>query len=482
MRQYARCVAAVREELDVEPDAETVALAAEIRSAGPNPSVPLVSAAPARRFDNLPAPPTPLIGRGRELESLQDLLLDPDVRLVTVTGPGGIGKTRLALEAARQAAEEFAGGVCFVPLAAIRDPQFVMPTVARMLEVDEVAGRPMVEVLGHALRERDLLLVLDNLEQVIEAAGDLGSLLAACPRLAILATSREPLHLRAEHVVATPPLAVPPLGQRGSLAHLGAQAAGRYEAVTLFAERARAVRPDFALTDANASVVAALCARLDGLPLAIELAAARSRHLAPAALLARWERRLPLLAGGPRDLPERQRTLRDAIAWSHDLLTPAEQALFRRLAVFAGGFTLEAAEAVCLPPDDERTAIADGVWALADKSLLRREDAPDGEAHFGMLETIREFGLEHLAASGEETAVRQAHAAYVLALVERAEPALTGPEQGIWFDRLEIEHDNLRAALAWTLDRRAADVALRLGAAPWRFWSARGYLAEGRGW
>ncbi len=482
LRQYARCIAAVRDELDIEPDVETVALAAEIRSSCPVPSVPLVSAASARRFDNLPTPPTPMIGRERELERLQDLLLDPGVRLVTVTGPGGIGKTRLALEAAWQAAEDFADGVCFVSLAAIRDPQLVMPTIARTLEVDEVAGRPMGEVLGQALRERELLLVLDNLEQVVEASGDLGSLLAACPRLTILATSREPLRLRAEHIVATPPLAVPPLGQRGALGHGEARYVERYEAVTLFAERARAARPDFVLTDANASAVAALCTRLDGLPLAIELAAARSRHLTPAELVTRWERPLPLLTGGPRDLPERQRTLRNAITWSHDLLSPEEQALFRRLAVFAGGFTLEAAEWVCLLSNDDKTTIAEGVWALVDKSLLRRDDVPHGETRFGMLETIREYGLEQLVTSDEEVTIRDAHTAFFLSLAEEAEPELTGPRQGDWFDLLELEHDNLRTALSWALNRREANVALRLGAALGRFWMARGYLTEGRTW
>ncbi|MDP9355998.1 MAG: tetratricopeptide repeat protein [Chloroflexota bacterium] len=482
LRQYTRCVAAVREELDVEPDVETVALAAEIRSACPVPSVPLAPVAPARRFDNLPASPTPLIGRERELETVQDLLLAPDVRLVTVTGPGGIGKTRLALEVAHQAVTDFADGVCFVGLAAIRDPQLVMPTVARTLGVDEVAGRPMIEVLGHTLREWELLLVLDNLEQVIEAAGDLGSLLAACPRLTILATSREPLRLRAEHVVATPPLAVPPFGLRGALGPGGARSVERYEAVTLFAERARAARPDFVLTDANASPVAALCARLDGLPLAIELAAARTRHLAPAELLARLERRLPLLTRGPRDLPQRQRTLRDVIAWSHDLLSSTERPLFRRLAVFASGFTLEVAESVCVPLDDDRTVIAEGVWALVDKSLLQREEGTDGETRFGMLETIREYGLEQLAASREEVAVREAHAAFFLTLAEEAEPRLHGGDQIPWLERLEVEHDNLRAALGWAGERRDVETVLRLSGSLAEFWRMRGHLAEGRDW
>ncbi len=483
LRQYERCAEAVRGELDLEPDQETVALAAEIRSSCQVPSMPLVPAAPARRVDNLPAPPTPLIGRERELETLQDLLLDLGVRLVTVTGPGGIGKTRLALEAARQTAADFSDGVCFVPLAAIRDPQLVLPTIARTLEVDEVAGRPMLERLAEALRERELLLVLDNLEQILDAAGDVGDLLAACPCLRILATSREPLRLRAEHLFATPSLTVPPLGRRGSVDHLEAGSVGRYEAVALFAARARAARPGFAVTDANAPAVAALCARLDGLPLAIELAAARSRHLVPEDLLARLAPCLPLLTGGARDLPERQRTLRDAIAWSHDLLESAEQVLFRRLAVFVGGFSLEAAEAVSLVSGDVVSDVAQVVWALADKSLLLREHGADGGSpRYRMLETIREFGLEQLAASGEEEVVRRQHAAFFLILVENAEPHLHEVDQILWLDRLEAEHDNVRAALGWACERRDVETALGISGALAEFWRMRGHLGEGRVW
>ncbi len=448
LRQYARCIAAMRDELDAAPDAETVALAAEITPAPRVPAVPLVLAAPMRRINNLPAPPTPLIGRGRELETLQDLLVDPDVHLVTVTGPGGIGKTRLALEAARQVADDFTDGVCVVPLAAVRDPQLVVPTIARTLAVDEVAGLSMVDVLGQALREAEIVLILDNLEQVIDAANEVGTLLAACPGLTILATSREPLHVRAEHVVTTPPLAAPPRGLRWSSDESGVRSVERYEAVTLFTDRARAARPDFVITEANASAVAALCARLDGLPLAIELAAARSRDLSPVELLALLERRLQLLTGGARDLPERQRTLWDAIAWSHDLLEPAEQIRFRRLAVFVGGFSLEAAQAVCRACGDVEFRVTPGVWTLADKSLLQREGVADGGSpRYRMLETIREFGLAQLAASEEEDDVQERHAAFFLTLAETAAPHLHEVDQVRWRDQLETEHDNLRAAL-----------------------------------
>ena len=483
LRQYARCTAAMRDELDATPDAETVALAAEIRSAPRVPVVPLVLAAPMRRVNNLPTSPTPLIGRGRELETLQDLLVDPDVHLVTVTGPGGIGKTRLALEAARQVADDFRDGICVVPLAAVRDPQLVLPTIARTLQVDEVAGMPTVEVLGQALREADLLLVLDNLEQVIDAATEIGTLLSACPGLTTLATSRELLHLRAEHVLATPPLAAPPRGLRWSSDNSGVSPVERYESVALFADRARAARPGFVITEANASAVAALCARLDGLPLAIELAAARSRDLSPAEMLTLLERRLQFLTSGARDLPERQRTLWDAIAWSHDLLEPAEQMQFRRLASFVGGFSLEAAEAVCRACGDAEAKVAPGIWTLADKSLLQREGVADGgPPRYRMLETIREFGLAQLAASGEDDDVQERHAAFFLALAENAAPHLHEADQVKWRDQLETEHDNLRAALGWACERREADIALSISGALPEFWRMGGYLDEGRAW
>ncbi len=380
LRQYDRCVQALAAELGAEPAAETRALASEIGSAVPVRAMarPVVA---ARRFDNLPAAPNPLVGRSREIEALQDLLWDPDVRLATVTGPGGIGKTRLALEAARQVGDDFADGVCFVPLAAIRDPVLVMPTIGRTLGIEETAGRAIGELVGEALRERELLLVLDNVEQVLEAAPDVAELLAACPRLKVLATSREPLHLRAEHELPIPPLTLP-----GSTAE--PESIGRYEAVALFVQRARAVRPEFALTEANAATVAAICGRIDGLPLAIELAAARVREVSPEALLAGLSRRLETLTGGYRDLPARQRTMRDTIAWSDDLLTADEQALLRRLAVFAGGGSFAAAAIVATAAEPLEGDVPRLLVSLAEKSLLSVEEADEGP-RFGMLETIR---------------------------------------------------------------------------------------------
>ncbi|HEV2072934.1 MAG TPA: tetratricopeptide repeat protein [Thermomicrobiales bacterium] len=483
LRQYARCVEELRDELDVEPDVETVALATEIRSAYQVPSLPMPPAAPAGRGDNLSATPTPLIGRGREMESLQDILLHPDVQLVTVTGAGGIGKTRLALAVARQISDDFADGVCFVPLAAIHDPEVVLPMIAHTLEIKEVTGHPVAQLLGKALRERELLLILDNLEQVIDVAEAIARLLEGCPHLTILATSREPLRVRAEHVVTIPPLAVPPLRLRTFPAPLLASSVSRYEAVALFAERSRAARSDFAVTDANALAVAALCTRLDGMPLAIELAAALSSHLAPDDLLARLARRLPLLTGGARDLPERQRTLRDAIAWSHDLLEPAEQTLFPRLAVFVGGFNLDAAEAVCHALGDVIPEVASNVWALADKSLLQREEGTEGGSpRYRMLETIREFGLEKLKASGEEETIRRRHAAFFLATAENAEPLLHEMHQISWRDQLEVEHDNLRAALDWACEQQEAETALGISGALAEFWRMGGHHTEGRMW
>lgn len=482
LRQYARCVEALRLELDVEPGAETVALAAEIRAAC---AVVDQGASPVHRgrIDILPSPPNPLIGRVRELETLQDLILDPGVRLVTVTGPGGIGKTRLALEAAREAAGEFPAGACFVDLSSLTEPGMVLFTILRTLGLDESSGRPAIEVLVHALRELDLLLVLDNLEQVIDAAVDIGALLSSCPLLSVLATSREPLRLRAEHIIATPPLSVPPVRVRDRSDPPAARPMDRYESVTLFVERARATRPGFALTDANESAIAALCGQLDGLPLAIELAAARSRQLEPARLLTQLAQRLPVLTGGARDLPARQRTLKDAIGWSYDLLPETEQALFRRMAVFAGDVGLEAIHGICGDPGDDLSRIAEQVWALADKSLLQRPEGHDGDdIRYRMLETIREFGLEQLESCGESDVLRRRHAAWYLALAELAESHLLGPDQIAWLDRLEQEHDNLRAALEWACEAREAETGLRISGALSGFWRMKGHLSEGRMW
>ena len=448
--------------------------------ADPGPALETTPARSQSRY-RLPAPATPLVGREREVERASDLLRRADVRVLTLTGPGGVGKTRLALAVAASLQSHFAQGAAFVPLAALDDPALVASSIAGTLEIKEVAGQPIAETLMGALRDQELLLTLDNVEQLLGAVGLGGELLASCPRLTVLATSRVVLHVYGEHALVVPPLALPdPARERPAPAELL-----EYEAVRLFVERARAARADFALTEANGPDVAAICRRLDGLPLAIELAAARARSLPPRALLTRLESRLKLLTGGARDLPARQQTLRGAIDWSYNLLEVGEQSLFARLGVFAGGCTLEAAEALRAPDGDadgpEIDAL-DGLASLVDKSLLREAEGAEGEPRYGMLETLREYALERLAAGGGEEAARRAHTLYYLDLAERAEPELTGAAQGLWLTRLEVEHDNLRAALTWTRDHGETALGLRLAGALWRFWYTRGYLSEGRGW
>jgi non-specific serine/threonine protein kinase len=425
---------------------------------------------------------------GRELAEVARLL--GTTRLLTLTGPGGVGKTRLGVEAARAAAGGFAAGAAVVALAPLAAPGLVAAAAAAALGAPGLAARSPDEALVEHLRDRALLLVLDNCEHVLaEAARLVARLLAASPGVTVLATSREVLRLSGEHVVAVPPLALPDPTAPAIPERVTAAPAER-----LFCERARAADAAFALTAENAAAVAAVCARLDGLPLALELAAARVRLLPPRELLERLDPRLPLLTGGPRDAPARQQTLRAALAWSDALLTRDEQALFRRLGVFAGGGTLEAAEAVCAGgTGDEAIAVLDGAASLLDKSLLRREDGPGGEPRLGMLETVGEYARERLEASGEAEAVRRRHAAYFTGLAERAAPELHGPRQREWIDRLERERDNLRAALRWAVpppgappapDRgpAAAGLGLRLGLALFWFWFVRGPRREGLDW
>jgi predicted ATPase/class 3 adenylate cyclase len=434
---------------------------------------------PLRTLDayrnNLPTQPTPLVGREREVGAVCEGLRRPEVRLLTLVGPGGTGKTRVGLQAAAELIEGFEGGVFFVALAALNDPALVASTVAQSLGVTETGDRPLEERLKEYLRNRETLLLLDNFEQVLEAAPLLEGLLGSAPRLKALATSRAALRLYGEHEFPVPPLELPDTRRLPEI-----EALAQYEAVRLFIERARAIKPDFAVTNENAPAIAEICARLDGLPLAIELAAARTRLLPPQAMLKRLDSRLKLLTGGARNLPERQRTLRGAIEWSHGLLAPEEQTLFARLAVFAGGRTLEAIEAVCDPGGE--LDVFDGVESLLEKSLLRQEEGPDGEPRFVMLETIHEFARERLEEGGEAEEVKRAHAEFFLALAEETEPELRGPRQFSWFERLETEHDNLRAALSWSLETGNAELRLRIGGALRWFWNVRGYAGEGWRW
>lgn len=433
-----------------------------------------------RYLHNLPVQPTPLLGREREMDAVCALMRDDAVRLVTLTGPGGIGKTRLGLQVAAEVSDHFPDGVCFVALASLTDPSLLAPTIAQTLGLRESGDRSAVESLRAYVAEQRRLLLLDNFEQVVRAAPQVADLLSWSTGLKVLVTSREPLHIRGEHEYLVPPLAAPVGLKRGASGSV--PRASEYAAVALFVERARAVKPDFTLTDTNITAIAEICARLDGLPLAIELAAARSKLLSPQAMLPRLTARLQLLTAGPRDLPERQQTLRGAIGWSYDLLTPEERMVFRRLAVFADAFALDAASDVCPAAGALQSDVLDSLSSLVDKSLLRQWEPDEGEPRFSMLETVREFAQEQLAASDEAHATARAHATYYLRFAERAEPYLTRAEQSAWLEQLEREHGNLRAALDWARERGDLAVGLHLASAIWRFWYTHGHLSEGRWW
>lgn len=407
----------------------------------------------SRAAEALPTPPTRLVGRADEVCRLRALLLDSGTRLATLIGPGGVGKTRLALAAAAELETAFAHGAAFVDLSSLTNPALVPTAVAAVLGIHDVDDELLMARLLDALSGRELLLVLDNFEHVAIKAPFVARLLSACPGLTVLATSREPLRLSAERLVAVAPLPLPDPDDSAS-------AIADNVAARLFVARAQAARADFTLTPANAQQVAEIVRRLDGLPLAIELAAARIAHLTTRALLARLEQRLPMLTGGPRDAPERQRTLAGAIAWSYDLLSPELQALFRRLAVFVGGFTLDAAADVT-GADGDGLDLLDGIAALSDQSLVRPLNEVDGELRFGMLETIREFAVDALARSGER-APAERHAAYFLRLAGRAERAFSGEEPGDWQATIEAERGNLRAALAWATASGETETALCL--------------------
>jgi predicted ATPase len=426
----------------------------------------------------LPVARTSLIGRDKELADLKRMLLDADVRLVTLTGAGGSGKTRLAVQAAAELIHRFPGGTWFIPLAYTPEPAMVASAIAQALAVRDIGGMPVTVALRQHVQlavRAPALLVLDNFEHLLESAPLVGELLEASGALKILVTSRAVLHVYGEHECSVPPLPTPDLSRLPPVSELC-----RNPAVELFVQRAAAVDPDFGLNGDNSRAVAGICLRLDGLPLAIELAAARIRMLPPAGLLARLERRLELLTGGAHDMPARQQTLRGAIDWSYGLLNAAEQKLFRRLSVFAGGCTLESAEAVCNARRDLGFDVLHGISSLLDKSMLQQRKHSGSESRFVMLETIREYALERLAESGEAGATRRAHAAYALVIAEERSAESTPAETAAWADLCDVEHENLRAALDWLIENNQGEWALRLGLALFHFWEARECLVEGR--
>jgi len=439
---------------------------------------------PLRTLDNrptnLPAQATSVIGRDQEVAAVCELVRRPNVRLLTLSGPGGTGKTRLALQAAADLLDDFENGVFFVALAPIGDAALVTSTIAQTLGVKEISGQSQAVSLKNWLRDKQLLLVLDNFEQVVAAAPQVADLLAAVPSLKIVVTSRAVLRVYGEQEFQVPPLSVPDLKRLPRFETLS-----QYAAVALFIQRAQAVKPNFSVNNENAPAIAEICTRLDGLPLAIELAAARIKVLTPQLLLERLGNRLKLLTReGGRDLPLRQQTLRNAIAWSYDLLDEDEKKLFARLAVFVGGATLAAAEAVVStdeadPLDNE---VLDGIMSLLDKSLLKQVEGVNNEPRFVMLETIREFALERLTESNENTILRDSHANFFLTVALEAQPKITGPEQEMWLNKLEQEHDNFRAAMRASLESGAIERGLRQAAALWWFWYSHGHLSEGRRW
>ena len=445
-----------------------------LAAARPGAKADTPDAAPGR-YAPLVRPLTPLLGRERELATLVSLVQDSDFRLVTLTGAGGSGKTRLALEVSARLSGTFSGGAVFVDLAPLWDAEFVLPTIAGALGVRERPGQPLLDTLSRFLTPKHLLLLLDNCEQVLGAAPQITALVAVCPHLSVLATSRAALRVRGEREVPILPLPLPVSDRRPSVAELAL-----VPSVALFLERAAASQPTFALSADNAAAVAAICRRLDGLPLAIELAAAWIRVLSPAALLERLQQRLLLLTGGSRDLPARQRTMRDAIAWSYDLLTASEQPLFRCLAVFAGGWTLEAAEVVSCRRNT--LDVLAGLETLTTASLVQVVEHPDGERRFRMLETVRELGMEQLMCHGELEEVSRRHADYFSSLAQMGGAAISAGQTQEWLTHLEAERANLRAALSWLRDREEHGLGLRLATALGGFWHVRSANAEGRMW
>lgn len=438
---------------------------------------PGVGKAPVVVLPPLPIPATPLLGREREVAQVCALLQRATVRLLTLTGAPGVGKTRLGLQGAADLHTTFPDGVVFVSLAAISDPALILTTIAQALGVTEGAGQSCLVALTAALRTKQLLLLLDNFEHLVQAAPLVSNLLAVAPQLKVLVTSRSVLHIRGEHELVVSPLALPILDPLPPLEQLV-----QSPSVQLFIARAQAVHAGFPVTSTTVATIARICTRLDGLPLAIELAAARVKLFPPQALLTRLERRLNLLTTGACDLPKHQQTLRNTIDWSYQLLDADHQRLLSHLGVFVGGCTPEAVEAVCAAEGTLGMDVLNGLAALVDHSLVQRGEGLDGEPRFTMLETIREYALERLAESGEGEELQQRHADYYLALVETIAPLLIDAQQGGWLDRLEVEHDNLRTTLQWAIDRGDGATAGRMSAALARFWYVHSYLSEGRTW
>jgi predicted ATPase/tRNA A-37 threonylcarbamoyl transferase component Bud32 len=430
------------------------------------------------RPNNLPVVRTLFVGRDREVKAVTELLLRQDINLLTLTGPGGIGKTRLALQVAAGLADNFPSGLCFVSLAAVKEAALVPSSIAQALGISESRKQAATQELKEHLHDlrTNLLIILDNFEHLLSAAPFVGELLAVSPNLKIVVTSRAPLHIYGEHEFLVPPLVLPDMRSATP------EALSKNPCVALFLERAAAIKPNFALTKENASSVAAICARLDGLPLAIELAAARIKLLSPGAMEARLQHSLQLLISGAKDLPERQQTLRGTVDWSYNLLNSSEQALFRRLTVFNGGCTLEGVEAVCNGREDLGIDVLEGMASLVDKSLVRQVEQDQGESRFALLDTIREFGLERLSASGEEWATKHAHAAYCLVLAEEFAAKGIDPADTEWVNLFDVESDNFRAALEWLIQTGNAVWGMRLGTALFQFWETREYFTEGCDW